>query len=84
LNPANYAAYTLLHASEAGMSTPAVLKETICYRHREAGGSEILWGAALWITLRFLKRVFDFVPPSRSDLPEIRRELPAGYYRSRP
>jgi 8-oxo-dGTP pyrophosphatase MutT (NUDIX family) len=81
LNPRNYAAYTLMHTSEGRGGAPEILKETVCYRHREEGGAEILWGAALWITLQFLKRVFDFVPPPRTDLPEIQGELPAGYYR---
>ena len=80
LDPGNYAAYTLLHPSEGGMSKPEILKETICFNHREAENCEILWGAALWITLQFLKRVFDFVPPARSDLPEIQRQLPDSYY----
>lgn len=74
-----YAAYNL-HAAAGEL-----IKETICFRHRDdERGEEILWGAALSITLDFLKRVFDFRPPERTMMPAVEGTLTPGYRRRRP
>jgi 8-oxo-dGTP pyrophosphatase MutT (NUDIX family) len=82
LDAANYAAYVIRSLKEDTETRP-VVKETICYRHREGETGEreeILWGAALGVTLSFLKTVYDFSPPARETLPLVEDVFSENYF----
>lgn len=50
-----------------------------CFLHNGRGGKEVLWGATFRITMDFLKRVFDFIPPDPDVGPVIHRQLEHTY-----
>jgi len=82
LDPANYAAYSI-RSVPAEPGARGVVKETICYRHRECEKGEreeILWGAALGVTLSFLKTVYNFSPPPRETLPLVEDVFSENYF----
>ncbi len=75
-NAAQYARYCLqIENPSAG----DILNTFPCFRYEKAGEAEILWGATYRITIRFLKRVFDFEPPAMDSVPEIRGRLSRSY-----
>lgn len=76
LNPAKYARYRLrIENPSAG----DILNTFPCFRYEKTGAAEILWGATYWITIGFLKRVFDFEPPDMHSRSEIHGHLGSSY-----
>ena len=71
----NYARYRISFKT----GTPGVpdmpYRDMPCFIHRIDGDDELLWGATYRITERFLKTVFDYVPPSMASMPIIPRSL---------
>ncbi|MFZ7127954.1 MAG: hypothetical protein ACOWWM_17490 [Desulfobacterales bacterium] len=78
-SPDAYACYRLtFHQGRDG--SPG--KETLdfpCFVQRDGKVRDILWGATYRITMEFLKRVFDFEPPSMNRLPVIEGRLSRRY-----
>ncbi|MEE4112941.1 MAG: hypothetical protein V2I40_09020 [Desulfobacteraceae bacterium] len=76
---ANYARYRISFKT----GTPGVpdmpYREMPCFIHRHQDDKEMLWGATYRIAERFLKTIFDFVPPATTSLPLIHRRLGRHY-----
>jgi hypothetical protein len=79
LDPENYVRYRLY------VRTPGSGRERQCvydapgYVHKNHKEEEILWGATCKITLKFLKRMFDFSPPDIISLPVVEDVMDENY-----
>jgi 8-oxo-dGTP pyrophosphatase MutT (NUDIX family) len=79
LDAGNYARYRISFKT----GTPGVpdmpIRDMPCFIHRLGGEDELLWGATYRITERFMKTIFDYVPPVMASLPVIHRRLGRHY-----
>jgi len=78
LDPARYAVYRLDLVDEGGSGVPAT-RTFPCFRPRQGGGDEVLWGATYFITVSFLERVFGFRPPPEAARPAVAGALAPDY-----
>ena len=80
---ASYARYRISFKT----GTPGVpvmpYRDMPCFVYRHNGDNELLWGATYRITERFLKTIFDYVPPAMESLPIIHRRLGRRYLNGR-
>jgi len=75
----NYARYRISFKTGTPGVPDVPYRDMPCFIHRLDGDDELLWGATYRITERFLKTVFDYVPPSMASLPVIHRRLGRHY-----
>lgn len=81
--PANYARYRISFMAPAPGEPDLPYRDLPCFVHRDKGQTELLWGATYRITERFLKTIFDYVPPPMASLPVIPRRLDRHYMAGR-
>ncbi len=75
----NYARYRISFKTATQGDPDRPFRDMPCFIHRLDGEDELLWGATYRITERFLKTIFDFVPPAMASLPVIHRRLGRHY-----
>jgi hypothetical protein len=75
----NYARYRITFTTGAPGVPDMPYRDMPCFIHRRDGEDELLWGATYRITERFLKIVFDYVPPAMASLPVVHRRLGRHY-----
>lgn len=63
LNPDGYIGLRLKMTYRGAQGGGSELQDFPAFRYQTSAGTEILWGATYRISMRFLKRVFGFVPP---------------------
>ncbi len=80
LDPGLYARFKLPGHPSASSSVTGIEHIFPCFVHQENGREEILWGATYWITMNFLKWVFNFEPPEEHALPFVHKNFDEGYY----
>lgn len=75
----NYARYRISFKTGNPHAPDLPYRDMPCFIHRHHGHDELLWGATYRITERFLKTIFDYVPPSMESLPVVHRRLGRRY-----
>jgi len=75
----NYARYRISFKTGTPGAPDMPYRDMPCFIHRHNRDDELLWGATYRITERFLKTIFDYVPPAMASLPVIHRRLDRHY-----
>jgi hypothetical protein len=78
-DPANYARFRISFRTGTPGAPDRPYGDMPCFVHHHKGQDELLWGATYRITERFLKLIFDHVPPPMDALPVIHRQLDRRY-----
>jgi hypothetical protein len=79
LNPVRYICYRLTMPSGRAGGASGEHLDFPAFRFATPNGIEILWGATFRITMGFLNKVLNFVPPELETLDVVERELPLRY-----
>lgn len=79
LNSDNYRCYRLDMNEIKVKQMESRPRDYLCYIHNDGPSHEILWGATLRITMKFLEIIFDFIPPELDSLPVVEGVLSRQY-----
>jgi hypothetical protein len=82
LNPKNYIRYKLYRHAPGMNDSRLMVYDSPSYVHINHMEKEILWGATCKITLKFLKRIFDFSLPDIVSLPIVEAMMDENYANS--
>jgi hypothetical protein len=79
LNPCKYARYRIQFDTTGSNVRPLHSNDYPCFIHRQANGSEVLWGATFRIVVDFLAIAFGFKLPNIESLPVLFKTLDENY-----